>query len=109
MAARVLELGVPEAALRVDDASANTRENALHAARLLLPDHPRVWVVTQPFHMRRALFWFRRAGFEPLGWHIEESVQYRDPWRGLKWVAREYGAWARLAGLEVWFRLKGRD
>ena len=60
-------------------------------------EHRRVWVVTQPFHLRRALFWFRRAGFEPLGWHIDESVQYREPWRGLKWVVREYGAWVRLA------------
>ena len=108
MAARARELGVPEDALVVDDASANTRENALFSARLLLPVHRRVWVVTQPFHMRRALFWFRRAGFEPLGWHIDDSVQYRHPWRGLKWVVREYGAWLRLGALEVWHRSQGR-
>jgi uncharacterized SAM-binding protein YcdF (DUF218 family) len=108
MAERARALGVPEEALRVDDVSANTRENAMCAARLLLPEHPRVWVVTQPFHLRRALFWFRRVGFEPLGWHIEDSVQYRHPWRGLKWVVREYGAWVRLGAWEVWLRGGGK-
>ena len=108
MAVRARELGVSADALVAESASTNTRENALFSARLLLPDHRRVWVVTQPFHLRRALFWFRRAGFEPLGWHIDDSVQYRYPRRGLRWVFREYGAWVRLGALEVWYRSRGR-
>jgi hypothetical protein len=40
---------------------------------------------------------FKRAGFEPHVWHIESSLQYGDRARALKWIVREYGAWAALA------------
>ena len=99
MARRLRELGVPEAAIRVEPFARNTRENALNSALLL--GSGQIWVVTQPFHLRRSLYWFRRAGFAPLGWHIEDSLQYRRPRRGLLWVMIEYGAWVRLALHEV--------
>ncbi|HKE18909.1 MAG TPA: YdcF family protein [Kofleriaceae bacterium] len=87
--------GVPDSALRVDRESASTRENAARAAALLLPEgRRRVWLVTQPFHLRRALYYFRRAGFEPLGFLIEDGLQDRDPRAGVRWMVREYGAWA---------------
>jgi uncharacterized SAM-binding protein YcdF (DUF218 family) len=99
MARWVRAMGVPERAIRVDRLSTSTLTNALRAASILLPEgRRRVWLVTQPFHLRRARFYFRRAGFEPLGWHIDESLQYRDPARALRWIAREYGAW----GLAIW-------
>jgi uncharacterized SAM-binding protein YcdF (DUF218 family) len=87
--------GVPESALRVDRLATSTRENAARAAALLLPEgRRRVWLVTQPFHMRRAMFYFRRAGFEPLAYLVEDSVQDRNQRMGLRWIVREYGAWA---------------
>lgn len=87
--------GVPESALRVERVSASTRDNALQAAALLLPEgRRRVWLVTQPFHLRRALYYFRRAGFDPLGYLIEDSVQDRHERMSLRWIWREYGAWA---------------
>lgn len=96
MARWVRALGVPEEAIRVDRRSTSTHENALEAARILIPEgRRRVWIVTQPFHTRRALRYFRSAGFEPLGWHIDDSVQYRDPRIALRWIAREYAAWAK--------------
>jgi uncharacterized SAM-binding protein YcdF (DUF218 family) len=99
MARWVRALGVPESALRVDRRSTSTYENALRAAELLLPEgRRRVWLVTQPFHTRRARWYFRRAGFEPLGWRIEGSLEERDPSRALRWIAREYAAW----GLALW-------
>lgn len=95
MARRVRALGVPEAALRVDRQSTSTWTNALRAAELLHPEgRRRVWLVTQPFHLRRARFYFRRAGFEPLGFHIAGSLQYRAPKLALRWIGREYAAWA---------------
>jgi len=107
MAEAARELGVPEAALRVEAGSPNTRENALRCAEMLLGEGlRRVWIVTQPFHLRRALFWFRRAGFEARGWRIADSLQYADPVRGLKWIAREYGAWVRLGAWEIWMRAR---
>ena len=102
LARRARSLGVPESALRVEPASRNTADNARFTAKILLPEgRRRVWVVTQPFHLRRALFWFRRAGFDPLGWHIADSLQYRHPPTGTRWVLREYVSWLKLAALEV--------
>ncbi|MEP7124376.1 MAG: YdcF family protein [Byssovorax sp.] len=95
MARNVRALGVPEAAIRVDRLSNSTVTNAARAAAILLPEgRRRVWLVTQPFHLRRARFHFRRAGFETLGWHIDESLQYQRPDLALRWIAREYAAWA---------------
>ncbi len=95
MARLVRALGVPDSAIRVDRLSDSTVTNAARAAAILLPEgRRRVWLVTQPFHLRRARFHFRRAGFEPLGWHIASSIQYRRPDLALRWIAREYAAWA---------------
>lgn len=94
MAREVRARGVPESAIRVDRKSACTFTNAQRAAEILLPEgRRRVWLVTQPHHLRRARWYFERAGFETLGFHIEDSIQYRMPRRALRWIAREYGAW----------------
>ena len=88
--------GVPPAALRVEAESTSTAENATRTAALLAPDGVRtVWIVTQPFHLRRACRLFRRAGLAPRGFRIEGGLQDRDPARALRWITREYGAWAR--------------
>jgi uncharacterized SAM-binding protein YcdF (DUF218 family) len=55
-----------------------------------------IWLVTQPFHGRRAARLFRSAGFEPHVWHIADSLEYRDRSRAARWVMREYAAWAAL-------------
>lgn len=95
MAAALVARGVPAAALRIDRASSSTQSNANAAAGLLLPEgRRRVWIVTQPFHLRRACWYFRRAGLDPLPWYIADSVQYRFPALALRWIAREYAAWA---------------
>ncbi len=96
MAARARSLGVPDAAIEIEDASGSTFENARRCAALLLPKGiRRVWIVTQPFHLRRAKRHFRRAGFVPLGFRIEDSLQFRDPAWGLARVLREYVSWAK--------------
>jgi uncharacterized SAM-binding protein YcdF (DUF218 family) len=95
MARWVRAAGVPESALRVDRLSASTRENAARAADLLFPEgRRRVWIVTQRFHLRRAVHCFRQAGFDPMGWVIEGGAQERYGPRSLQWVVREYGSWA---------------
>lgn len=95
MASYAAELGVPRELLRTEARAGNTAENARFVAAMLRP-RARVWLVTQPFHLRRAMYWFRKAGLIPLAWHIEDSVQYRDLRSCLRWVAREYAAWAEL-------------
>jgi uncharacterized SAM-binding protein YcdF (DUF218 family) len=93
IAAGLRERGVPEVV--VEDSSQTTYENAVETAKILR-DKRRVWLVTQPFHGRRAARLFRGVGFEPHVWHIADSLEYRDRRRALRWVAREYAAWASL-------------
>jgi serine/threonine-protein kinase len=101
MAERARALGVPDAALRIEPLARNTRENAMFCGELLAADGAkRVWLVSQPFHLRRALYWFRRAGFDARPHVIGESLQFRHPNRAFVWIAREYAAWVR-----TWFRL----
>jgi len=95
MAARARELGVAPERVLAERRALNTADNARHVAAMLAPG-ARVWLVTQPFHTRRAAFWFRRAGMIPLTWHIEDSMQYLNPRFGLRCVVREYAAWAEL-------------
>ena len=81
--------GVPRAAIIVERASLTTADNARYAAALLSPG-ARVWLVTQPFHGRRAARLFRREGLAPSVWHITDSP------RRMRWIVREYAAWLRL-------------
>lgn len=81
----------------VEARSRTTGGNARFTAELLAPHGARsVWLVTQPFHARRAELLFRRAGFDARAWHIADSVQYRDRARATRWLVREYAAWSKL-------------
>ncbi len=88
--------GIPEAALVIEARSRTTAENAREVAALLSPG-ARVWLVTQPFHGRRARRCFRRAGLDAEVWHLADSLEYRDRRRALSWLAREYAAWVAMA------------
>jgi uncharacterized SAM-binding protein YcdF (DUF218 family) len=55
-----------------------------------------LWLVTQPYHGRRSVRLFRRAGFDAHAWHIDDSLEYRHRGRAVRWLIREYAAWARL-------------
>ncbi len=98
MAEALALAGVPAAALRVERASRTTAENATHVAALLAADQVRtVWLVTQPFHLRRARWLFRRAGLDARAHRIIGGLQDREPARALRWIGREYAAWLRAA------------
>jgi uncharacterized SAM-binding protein YcdF (DUF218 family) len=81
--------------VEVEVASRTTAENARFVAALL-PPGASVWLVTQPFHGRRAAYLFARAGLDPRPWHIADSLEYRDRRRAVRWLTREYAAGARL-------------
>jgi uncharacterized SAM-binding protein YcdF (DUF218 family) len=87
--------GVPRDAILVERHAQTTAENARFTAALLPATARSVWLVTQPFHGKRAARLFARAGFDARVWHIADSVQYRDRRRALRWFAREYAAWAK--------------
>jgi uncharacterized SAM-binding protein YcdF (DUF218 family) len=96
MAEALRELGVPAAALRIEPTARSTAENATRVAALLAPEGVRrVWLVSQPFHLRRARWLFGRAGLEAWGWRIEDGLQDRDPTVALGWIAREYASWVK--------------
>jgi len=97
MAAALLVRGLPSPALRIEPEARTTAENAVCTAALLGREGVRrVWLVTQPFHGRRARRVFRAAGLDVRVWHIEDSLQYSQPRRALRWIAREYAAWSRI-------------
>lgn len=88
--------GVP--GVLVEGAALRTVHNARLTAELLAPlGARRVWLVTQPFHGRRAARLFRAAGLEPHVWHIADSIEYTDRRRAVRWLVREYASWAAMA------------
>lgn len=86
--------GVSREAITVEDRAQTTAENARFTAEIL--GTARVWIVTQPFHARRAEYLFRRAGLDARAWHVADSVEYRDPRRAVRWYLREYAAWLKV-------------
>lgn len=95
IAKRLRAAGVAD--VLVERASRSTAENASFTAELLAPLGVRsLWLVTQPFHGRRAAHLFRGAGFAVRVWHIADSIEYRDRRRALRWLVREYMSWGAL-------------
>lgn len=81
----------------VEGASQTTAENARYTAAILRAHGARTaWLVSQPFHGRRARYLFAREGIPARVWHIADSIAYADRRRALRWAVREYGAWGVL-------------
>jgi uncharacterized SAM-binding protein YcdF (DUF218 family) len=88
--------GVPRASILVEDRSQTTAENARNVAALVPAHVHAIWLVTQPFHARRAEYLFRAAGFAARAWQVTDSLQYRDHRRAVRWLLREYAAWVKV-------------
>jgi uncharacterized SAM-binding protein YcdF (DUF218 family) len=94
-----------------ETASRDTMENARDSAAILLPAGiRRVFLVTQAWHMRRALLAFRRAGFDPVAAPVllDDLPQWRHSYAFIPsvraWVESYYAiheligwAWYALA------------
>lgn len=77
------DMGVPAAAMLLEDRSLTTTENAADTARLLQPRGIRkILLVTSALHMRRARGLFERAGFEVVAAPTDYEVVSR-PFRVL--------------------------
>lgn len=99
MRALAIELGVPPERIVVEDRARNTFENAVYSGRIF---RERGWrrlaVVTDAFHMPRALFVFRRLGLPVLG----DPVPGRYGLSRLGWYRahlQEFGLLAQSAWL----------
>lgn len=71
MANLAMRMGVPAASITVEGESRSTWENARNVARLEPPVARRIWLVTAPMHLPRALGAFRAWGFDPCAWPSE--------------------------------------
>ena len=78
----LLDLGVPEAAIRIENEARNTEENAKNVVRCLQGKaKPRVLLVTSAWHMRRAKLMFERyaPGLEVIAAPCDhEATLYSD-------------------------------
>jgi len=95
LADALVAAGVPRDAIVVEVRARTTKDNARFTALLVKPG-ARVWLVTQPFHAKRAEHLFRAAGLDAKAWHIADSLEYRDHRRATRWYLREYAAWLKV-------------
>ena len=103
MRALALAMGVPETAIVVEDRARNTFENAVFCGTII---RRRAWrrviVVTDGFHLARALFVFRRIGLDVEG----EAVARRPPISRWWWLRQHADERARLA-YSAWLFARG--
>lgn len=82
----LIDLGVPEEALLLEDQSRNTHENAVYTAKLLQElDLDKVLLVTSALHMPRALATFRSAGIDAFPAPTDFEVIPQPP-HPLRWL-----------------------
>lgn len=82
----LIDLGVPEDALLLEDQSRNTHENAIYTAQLLQERAlDRVLLVTSALHMPRALATFRAAGVNAVPAPTDFEV-IPEPSHLLRWL-----------------------
>lgn len=99
MAALALAHGVPAERIVLEPRSANTFQNALFSGAIMAErGWRRAAVVTDPFHMRRALFVFRRLGIPAIGLRVEGRFG-EAPWRWYAAYLKEMAALTRSATL----------
>jgi uncharacterized SAM-binding protein YcdF (DUF218 family) len=68
MASLAVSLGVTANAIAIEDRSHTTWENAQYVAQLVPALPHRIWLVTSPMHLPRALVAFHAWGFKPCAW-----------------------------------------
>jgi uncharacterized SAM-binding protein YcdF (DUF218 family) len=78
--------GVPGGAIRVEDRSLSTRENALYVKQLLRGASGPYVLLTSDFHMFRAARAFRKAGLAVEPCPFPDALKSAESWRG-RWPA----------------------
>ena len=99
MATAALAAGVPSAAIELDEAATNTRENASGVSAIVKRDgYHSIILVTSPYHQRRALITFQRV-LSP-GFPIVNHSSYDQNWRRSHWWATSYSRSLTLSELQ---------
>ncbi len=80
-ASLLIQLGIPEDRLLVEDESRNTYENAIYSARLADPKPGQSWVlITSARHLPRSVGAFRRAGWRIIAYPVDFSSGGGPEW-----------------------------
>ena len=87
MAALLLEEGVSQEDILLENESQTTIENFRNAARILGKEKARVLVVTSDYHIRRSVMTARRAGLRAKG--RAAALEHDEAWKKKK--AKELG------------------
>ncbi|MCS7087243.1 MAG: YdcF family protein [Thermoflexales bacterium] len=95
-----LRLGVPASALQVDPLGLNTRETCRRAREHFGVND--AVLVTQAFHLDRALFTCAALGIDAVGYVADRRVYRAMPWYQLREVAATWNLWWHL--LRGWTR-----
>lgn len=108
MAADLESQGVPRDRLVLEGAARSTAENGKFVARILRDKGwRRVAVVTEGYHMPRAMLWFRRSGVEavaaPCGFRGQEFTGELADWLPGFGAARENDESLHELGGLAWF------
>lgn len=97
MADLLVQLGVPQEAIELEDQSSNTHESAVHVAELARQRQwTRMALVTDASHMRRASMTFRKAGVAwvepaPTLWWDLGAAQPAVRFKRINLLLHEYG------------------
>lgn len=89
----LLAHGVPDSAIVRDDAGLDTHASCVRAHDVYGVD--RAVVITQDYHLPRALFTCRHAGIDAVG--VPVSAASARPWQAVAWHVREAPASLRAA------------
>lgn len=102
------DLGVPDAAMQLEQRSRNTRQNAAYTAELLQPlGVQQILLVTSALHMPRAVRLFEAQGFEVLSAATDHGARQR--FEPLDWLPDAGGLDGSARAMKEWVgRLSGR-
>ena len=99
MAAAARAAGVPASAIELDEAAANTRQNAMAVAALMKQGgYHTIILVTSPYHQRRAAIVFKRVLGSAVP--IINHSSYDQTWRRSHWWATPFSRSLTLAELQ---------
>ena len=91
----LLDEGVPDKAVILEDEALNTRDSAVLIAKMVRArKFEGVRVATDPLHCVRTVWAFRRAGLSACAEPTYDSPVWRKPWSRRGHLVREFGALA---------------
>ena len=96
MARYLMENGIPEEQIYLEDRSTSTRENLRYSRAFTDPEHDRIGIVTNGFHMYRALLTAGQEGYK----NVYKIPASSNPVFQINYMTREF-----FAVISVWVHM----